>query len=443
MVVIAGQRNLLVDADTASASGWSAYQLMLPVELDIKERIPSVPVKENYRQYKYISSNKKTTFVPSLVLVRLNNDDQMEAVEARSLKRSRGAKLTTLDLSMFGLPLKAIEHFSDTSNTSGITQIDLSWSYLEDNQIDLLTEQLERYSGLKHIAASGFEPWFETFKERIENLNRYKLIKRQDSQYKEELPSLPPHLARHMGQYKGMPNELVVNPKSRKVRFECYKPPKPSQWQQDAEVSQLNHEDQEGYSENLQTFLNNAQLKLLSTPKDGSCLYHALARQTETGNGHALRQQLSSYLTRNAENFTRDNPVFAGDEFSRLLGEIENQDEWGNIRIALVMAQMSRRRVIVIYPQMRGSEIGTMVFNPDGQGMDSLPDDISSNDIFLVHNGRGHWLGAIHGVSDDLQAANEEVLSDASGMRVSNNSSLLNLASFLLLFGVRTNSGLQ
>ncbi|UYM17851.1 OTU domain-containing protein [Endozoicomonas euniceicola] len=443
MVVIAGQRNLLVDADTASASGWSAYQVMLPIELDTKKRIPSVPVKENYRKYEYIGSNKKTIFVPSLVLVRPNNDDQMEAVEARSLKRSRGAKLTTLDLSMFGLPLKAIEHFSDTSNTSGITQIDLSWSYLEDNQIDLLIEQLERYSELKHIAASGFEPWFETFEERIETIKRYKLIKRLDSQYKEELPSLPPYLARHMGQYEGMPNELVVNPKSRKVRFECYKPPKPSQWQQDAEVSQLNHEDQEGYSENLQTFLNNAQLKLLSTPKDGSCLYHALAGQTETGNGHALRQQLSSYLTRNAERFTRENPVFAGDEFSRLLGEIRNQNEWGNIRIALVMAQMSGRRVIVLYPQMRGSKISTMVFNPDGQGMDSFPDHISSNDIFLVHNGQGHWLGAIHGVSDGLQAANEEVLSEASGMPVSNDRSLLNLASLLLLLGVRTNSGLQ
>ena len=107
------------------------------------------------------------------------------------------------------------------------------------------------------------------------------------------------------------------------------------------------------------------------------------------------------------------------------------------------MAQMSGRRVIVLYPQMRESEISTMVFNPDGQGMDSFPDHISSNDIFLVHNGQGHWLGAIHGVSDDLQATNEEILSEASGMQVSNDSSLLNLASLLLLLGVRTNSGLQ
>ncbi|WP_354007800.1 hypothetical protein [Endozoicomonas lisbonensis] len=445
MVVIAGLTNLLVNAETASASGWTAYQVMLPVELE-EDKAPFVPdfyldTEGNYGKYAYIGSNKKTVLVPSLVLIRPDFENQMNALEARSLKRSQSGKFTTLDLSMFGLPLKAIEYFSQNPKLAGITQIDLSWSYLEDNQIDLLIDQLQNYPELVHIAASGFEPWYENMLERVKKLNKYKFIKRLDSQYPEELPSLSPHLARQIKQYGNMPNTRIFTPTGHKVRFELDNPPEPAQWQQDAGVSELNDLEQQGYTKNLLSLLNNAKLKLLPTRGDGSCLYHALAMQMETGDGYDLRQQLSSYLTSNEETFVRNNPVFSGDQFSLLLEEVRSQNAWGDIRIALAVAQMSGRRVIVVYPQTQGSEVRTMVFSPGGQGIDSLPEDISSQDIFLVHNGQGHWLAAIYGESDELQAVNEEVLSGASGMQVSNDGSLLTLTGLFLL-KINTNSDL-
>ena len=361
LVVVGGLAPLLVNENIASSAGWLAQTVMIHRESD-------------------------DSFHPALALARPDQDEQMQSIQKRSINRSRYKKFTTLDLSAFGLPLLAIRHFLQQPEAKEFTLIDLSWSYLTNYDLDELIILLAGFPKLRNVMVSAFEPWIDTFTDKIKMFNQFQLLKRLDNLYINELPSFETWMARLLGQYNGMPNEILFKSTSQQS------PLTSSDWTNDIAVSHLNLEAQQIYSNSLLSLLNQTHLALQSTLADGMCFYHAVANQLDIDTSF-LRATLLNHLELQQETISNDIPALAGEQLTQLLEEIRN-GAWGDIKIALLIAKFYKKRVIVIYPGNSEGGIGIQVFNPDGTGSDTLPADLSLEDVVLVHSGQGHWLGA-------------------------------------------------
>ena len=377
IVVAGGLAPLMFNNQIAEAAGWSPQTVMI-FDYQDKPR-------------------------PALALVRASPGDRMKAVHARSLERSGAGDFTTLDLSMAGLPLDGLGHFQQQEVAQGITGIDLSWSYLETGQMSQLLSLLLGFPKLEYVAFSGFESWFTGAVEKLTHVNRFKLIKRTDSLYEHELPTFEPERARLFGQYQEVPYETVYTPSAKAI-------PAPLPWVEDIAVSHLDAEVQSNYSAGLQAALGSAQLALQPVPADGACFYHALGNQLGLTESQ-LRAELLNHLGANEQSLSNTFPAIIGPQFQQLLQEIR-QGAWGDLRVAALIAKIFQRRVIVFYPNSATGIVQVQVSNADGSGESSLPGDINDGDLFLIHNGQGHWLSAILNQEvGDLVTHNQGILS--------------------------------
>ena len=386
IVVIGGLASLLVNGEIATAAGWKSTTIML---------YPDVILQNKSRKHDIL-----------IVLEKKMLEQQMEDIYSRSQRRSRSRAFTTLDLSMFGLPLSAIQHFLQKQEIQTIKQIDLSWSYLKKSEINQMLTLLSAFPTLTHITTSGFEPWYELFSEKAKALNQFILLKRTDNKYKHELPSFDPHTARLFGQYDGLPNRSVFKPTQSEITDK-------TTWTQDIAISHLAPPTQNLYHQNLLEIINDVQISLQATPKDGLCLFHSVATQLRITEP-LLRASLLHHITHSQANIEQMIPAFSGEQFQVLVQELE-RGAWGDEKIAPLIALFYKKRVILIYPNSQTGSVNVSVFNPDGSGSNALPDDINNSDIIIVHNGQGHWLGANlnsgNGSSHNFQTHNQQLIS--------------------------------
>ena len=297
----------------------------------------------------------------------------------------------------------------DQKKSLDITQVDLSYTYLDKHQLDQTINLLLGFPKLVHVMVSGFEPWYESFLQAVKSIGRFKLVLRKDNQYRHELPTLDPSTAKLLGQYKTMPNERVYAPP---LPDQIQSPPKSTPaWTEDIDSGYLSPELLPTYQKQLLDMLLGHNIQLQETTPDGLCFFHAMALQLHIHESE-LRAALYNHLAANQQEIQTNFPQFAGEQFTQLMAELL-QGAWGDAGQAQLAAWVFNRRMILLYFHSQTGAVLVQVLNPDGsvQQSDSLPDDFTTNEIVLIHNGQGHWLAAGgSSVETDLQQNNMALL---------------------------------
>lgn len=360
-------------------------------------------------------------YIPAFIIKRPSIKYQVEGVKQRSLLRSRKKIFTNIDLSMSSNPIEILDALlNDQEATHKISQLDLSYSYIHPQEVKLLIHRLIGFPKLRTVLVSGYEPWNTDFNLAIKQGARYRLLERLDNKYPSELPAFPGWLARLLRQYDQMPAR------------ELYKPQKiipasdlPSQhWTNDISVSGLPPDLLTAYHSSLATFLSSLHLELTSTASDNACFYHAVADQL--GMPHqVLIQSLTNQILHNQQAIQQLFPALAGEQFSTLLGEMQDS-AWAEPRILQVISFLLNKRAILFYYDRVTGELQILVFMPDGTVLQHIPDNyIDSNDLIVVHNGQHHFLGGmLNQANPNLLTHNQALLDGTTfqqGMAVPEN----------------------
>ncbi|MGI9274884.1 MAG: ankyrin repeat domain-containing protein [Endozoicomonas sp.] len=411
MVIIGGLHHPLISERIARAVGWSVRQ----VDLYHSKAVSGFKNPPNI-------GSPNRDYTPAFVLTHRKPNEQMKQVYERSLSRSVSLTSSyplpfrTLDLSMFGLTNQALEYFLNHDEFYKITQIDLSYSYLEEGQLNRTVSLLMGFPALKFVVASGFEPWYSSFVKAMEIQGRLKVVQRKDNKYQHELPSLDPATAKLLGHYKTTPNRLVYAPpmgRTSESKTSIYE-------QQEQATGFLQSHLIPHYHQQLLQVLSVHNLQLQETPADNLCFFNAAAQQLDLSTPD-LQAILINYLQFNQAALEVAFPAFAGEQFHQLIAELQ-QGQWGHAGLAQLLSWIFNRRVIVLYFHSQTGQVAVQVYNPDGSGSESLsteeesglPDNINDHDIILVHNGLGHWLAAFGATPDiNLLGHNQALLSPA------------------------------
>ena len=386
MVVLGGLSMLQINTEVASAAGWKASAFT-----------PNIPPYDK----KHISS--------LILLERRQDEDLFSHIRARSIARDDNDPFSALDLSMSGNPLAAIEHFLSEPEANNITQLDLSWSYLTNEQVtNQLFTLIRGFPNLKELIFSGFEPWNNRFSDQIKASPHYALLKRTDNQYPYDLPTYEPAMARLLGQHqKSPPTEIAFETSKKSLPIKQHA--EHTQWTEDIAASSLPPQALKAYQDKLLTLLSQANLQLISSTGDGLCAFHSIAMQLGISTG-ALRSSMLNYVQESSEFIQNQIPALSGETLGELESEL-SQGAWGDEKIAPVIAQIYGKRVIVIWATIPNADLHVSVFNPDGTGSDVMPDDLSGDDLYLIHSGYMHWVGAMYSPhTHDLLSLNEAVL---------------------------------
>ena len=390
MVVVGGVHHPLLNQRIAENAGWSVQE----VPVYHSDAVTPYLVRPELNQSTSIST-------PAFVLTRPGQDVESSWLEQRALRRSTkissdGKRLCgtqsmkTLDLSMSGLPNKGLE-LALEKGMNMISQIDLSYTCIAEGQLDTTINLLSGFPELVHVMVSGFEPWYGAFLEAVKSLGRFKLVLRKDNQYRHELPTLDPDTAKLLSQFKSIPNERVYAPSRQSVYLQV---PSGPAWTTDINSGYLTTKLLTDYQEQLLEILDNHNIQLQETPADGLCFFHAVAQQLHIHESE-LRISLCNYLALNKAEIQTQFPQFSGARFNELTTELL-QEAWGDAGQAQLISWVYNKRVILCYFHSQTGAVLIQILTPDGTVTqpDTLPHDVSPNDIILIHNGQGHWLAA-------------------------------------------------
>ena len=409
MVVTGGVHHPLVSERIASAAGWDVQQVEIYHSREVSGYWSSQRVGDSNPEYPS----------PAFVLRRLSKEQQMEKIYQRSLRRSVSLlsvfppPFKTLDLSMFGLTQDALEHFLNHKENSKITQIDLSYSYIDEKQLPAVVNLLTGFPATKFVMASGFEPWYPALVKAIEGQQRLKLVQRKDNQYRHELPSLDPDTAKLFGHYQTLPNQRVYAPPELQI-------PNPATLrvtQQEQATGYLSSHLVEQYHQQMLQVLSAHNLQLQETTADNLCFFNAVSMQLGLSTPD-LQTILINQLQLNQEAVETQFPAFAGEQFNALISELQ-QGQWGHAGLARLLSWIFNKRVVILYFNSGSGQATVQVYNPDGSGSEiiaspentGVPADLNEQDIILVHNGLGHWLAAINAEAEiDLAQHNPALL---------------------------------
>ena len=407
MVVVGGVHHPLMSERIAKNAGWSVQE----IPIYHSDAVTPYLVRPELNGGNAVST-------PAFVLTRPEQDSKWPWLKLRALRRSTKIitdegefsgtqSMKTLDLSMGGLPNDGLELALKQGNNI-VTQIDLSYTYLEEGQLDKTINLLLAFPMLIHVMVSGFEPWYEAFLKAVKTTGRFKLVLRKDNQYRHELPTLDPDTAKLLSQFKTIPNERVFAPSRQAIHSEVRNAPA---WTTDIDSGFLTLELLSVYQQQLLEILTKHNIQLQETPNDGLCFFHAIAQQLHIHEGD-LRAALYNHVIANNEEIQAQFPQFAGQAFIELLSEL-SQGAWGDAGQAQLTAWVFNRRVILLYFNSQTGGVLIQLLNPDGTVTQpgTLPNDISQSDIILIHNGEGHWLAGSNTQSgSDLYQSNAHLL---------------------------------
>ena len=384
IVVIGGYASLLVDDRITNAAGWSTETVMI-----------------------YDDIHEKDSW--ALALTRSSQESQMSEILRRSRLRSDPGRFFSLDLSMSGFPITALGYFLTQPEAAQTTEVDLSWSYLENKQMDSVFSLLAGFPLLRYIIISGYEPWYQELFTRIKAYDRFRMFARVDNLYEDDLPTFEVDIARLLGQYQNLPHKLLFFPSHNEQDEGVSVGEESENWQNEIDVSYVSPQAQNAYTEQLSQILHNHQLLLQQTPGDGLCFYHALSQQMGIETAQ-LQSSLVNHLTHHQSALLFQLPIGVN-QYQRLIQEIRD-NAWADPIIAALVAMIYKRRVILIYPNSDSGNATVQVYNPDGTGSEAPPQDLDSQDLFLIHNGQGHWFGASHSPElPEIYVNNQQLLS--------------------------------
>ena len=404
MMIISGVHPPLVSERIATMAGWKTQQVDLYHSGEVT----------GYWQRPKVGSSSKY-YVPAFILTRENKETERDRIFKRSWLRlaspvkayDKKQMPSLLDLSMAGLTERWLKDIRITQWGQRVTSIDLSYSYLDDNNLDRIVNLLLGYPSLTHVTASGYESWYTPLMDKLEAAGRVKLMLRKDNLYKHELPSLNPDTAMLLNHYGTVPMQLRYNPlEGRPVQPTVKRPA----WTSDIDSGYLSQNLLSVYHPALIQLLQTLNTQLHETPADGLCFFHAAAMQLQLGEGD-LRSILHNHVLLNQDSIIENFPQYAGEQFQALLSELI-QGSWGDAGQAQLIAWIFNRRVILIYFHSQTGEVKILILNPDGHvdEPDTLA-EVSSEDVILVHNGVGHWLSAGTSSGDiDLEQHNTALL---------------------------------
>jgi hypothetical protein len=107
-------------------------------------------------------------------------------------------------------PLRDLQLFLLHSHQT-IKQVDLSWSYLLDTEIEPLFTQLAAINQDKIIIlVSRHQPQFEKIISTIKNYPKMVLLERMDNENEYEIPAFTPTEAKTIGRYQELPHRKVT-----------------------------------------------------------------------------------------------------------------------------------------------------------------------------------------------------------------------------------------
>ena len=403
MVIIGGLHIPLVSERIALAAGWDVQQIEIYHSRAVSKYSSARSIEE------VADGFEESRAVPAFVLKHQPEDLMMEKVYQWSLRRSAALDstpgvLTTLDLSMSGLTVDALRHFLTHQQKLSVRVIDLSYSYIDEQQLSTVVNLLMGFPALEEVMASGFEPWYPALFKAIEAQQRLKLVARKDNDYRYELPSLDPETARLFGHYTSIPAMEIFPPESTQVSASQ----KPVTLQHEYASGYLSHELLTAYHQQMLEVLSLNDLQLYDTPSDDLCFFHAVAMQLGMATSD-LQATLINHLLFNQATIETEFPAFSGGQFQTLIADLEG-GLWGSAGLAPLLAWIFNKRIIVLYFNSSSGQVAVQVYNPDGSGSETLvtdsrsalPEGLNEKDIVLVHNGLGHWLAAsnLHGDID-------------------------------------------
>lgn len=399
MVVVGGVHHPLISQRIAENAGWSVQE----VPIYHSDAVTPYLVRPE------LNGSVASVSTPAFVLTRPDQDSELSWLKQRTLRRSTkiiadrnwfsgSQSFKTLDLSMSGIPNNGLK-LALEEEMNIITQIDLSYTHLEEGQLDTTINLLLGFPKLVHVMASGFEPWYGAFLEAVESIGRFKLVLRKDNQYRHELPTVDPDTAKLLGQFKAIPNERVYSPSKQTIHAKI---PDAPAWTTDIHSGFLSAELLPVYQEQLLKILVNHNIQLQETPTDGLCFFHATAQQLHIHESE-LRASLYNYIAINQVEIQTQFPQFSGGLFNELADELL-QGAWGDAGQAQLIAWVYNRRVLLLYFNSQTGTVLIQTLNPDGTVTqpDTPPHDLSENDIILIHNGQGHWLGGSNIQPEDV-----------------------------------------
>lgn len=132
-------------------------------------------------------------------------EERIAYLEKRNERRSRGAQITSFDLSMSANPLQDLIYLTEGKVNERIKVLDLSWAKLKPEDMPQFFECIKRgLPALESIMISTVEPWRDEFLTN-ELSHVYKILQRCDQRHPKEVAELPPQIARFFNVYSSMP----------------------------------------------------------------------------------------------------------------------------------------------------------------------------------------------------------------------------------------------
>lgn len=164
--------------------------------------------------------------------------------------------------------------------------------------------------------------------------------------------------------------------------------------------------DAETYLSDVQQFLYSMEYQVISPPKDGLCLYHALSAMFQT-NINALQTGLMSFIESLASNFQQDSLTAVQTHIINAIGYDAIQStytqilsgEWGELSYLPILASITNTEQnggIYVMTPGAGVQAFTTTHYSNGQINEVSPENIPDHTPILIHDGSNHWLYAIH-----------------------------------------------
>ena len=382
LLLVASYASLLFNRQSALNAGWLTEIRPVP-DRDIYKK---QPIPERIPQ---LLQNRIFILTPASL------EQQVKHALSRSHLRNRIPEdcFTTLDLSMTSRPEQLLPALLLKPESQNVKAVDISWSLLTQEQVhDLI--QVMRLWNIGNLVYSGFEPWnTPPVSEQLATCPPLNTHKRIDSQYKEELPSVPYFLMK------------FFDPKIKINRPVCGV--ETEEQAQERKVSCLTGEVRRNYVKRLLDMLHGHNIQLQATPKDGMCLYHALALPLGES-AEALQSHIMLTAIEQSE-YLVNNLGFSEVALQMMINTFySGSHNWldGNYMQVSLAAIALQRTILLIMPNAGTGAIQYHLFTPghDGGHYQTLPGTFNaSNALVLVQDGNDHYLAGVVSELDGFQ----------------------------------------
>ncbi len=193
-IIICGMTVVILNKDTLKAAGFEVEQQQTNAKLE--------PLKEMM----VINADNKIVDAKHLYYLKpMSSQMREQYLIKRGTKRSSANTFDCLDLSFSANPLRDIMLF-DLDSLAQIKQVDISWSYFLDEDIEPFFEKLSQLKMPSlNVLVSEHQLGYGKVLQTLKKYSTMHLILRQDSMNEYEIPAYPPKEGKALGIYQNLP----------------------------------------------------------------------------------------------------------------------------------------------------------------------------------------------------------------------------------------------